>query len=56
MMSLPDDKQANIIDAFNTTFRYLNDILNIDNVYFRTMVSEIYPSERRLNKANTSDT
>ena len=23
MMSLSDDKQANIIDAFNTTFRYL---------------------------------
>ena len=28
-MSLSDDKQADIIDAFNTTSRYLNDILNI---------------------------
>ena len=25
MMSLSDDKQADIIDAFNTTSRYLND-------------------------------
>ena len=28
MMSLSDDKQADIIDAFYTTFRYLDDILN----------------------------
>ena len=34
MMSLSDDKQADIIDAFNTTSRYLNDILNINNVCF----------------------
>ena len=33
-MSLSDDKQADIIDAFNTTSRYLGDILNINNVYF----------------------
>ena len=34
MMSLYDDKQADVIDAFNTTSRYLDDILNINNVYF----------------------
>ena len=56
MMSLSDDKQANIVDAFNTTSRYLDDTLNIDNVYFDNMVSQIYPSELQLNKANTSDT
>ena len=27
MMSPSDDKQADIIDAFNTTSRYLDDIL-----------------------------
>ena len=32
MMSLSDDKQADVIDAFNTTSRYLDDILNINNV------------------------
>ena len=56
MMSLTDDKQADVIDAFNTTFRYLDDILNINNVYFDNMVSQIYHSELQLNIANTSDT
>ena len=48
--------QADVIDAFNTSSRYLDDILNINNVYFDNMVSQIYPSEPQLNKANTSDT
>ena len=56
MVSLSDDKQADVIDAFNTTSRYLDDILTINNVYFDNMLSQIYPSELRLNKANTSDT
>ena len=56
MMYLSDDKQADIIDAFNTTSIYLDDILNINNVYFVNMASQIYPSELELNKANTSDT
>ena len=56
MMSLFDDNQADVIDAFNTTSRYLDDILNINNVYFDNMVSRIYPSELQLNKANNSDT
>ena len=56
MMSLSDDKQSDVIDAFNTTSRYLDDILNINYVYFENMVSQIYPSELQLNKANTSDT
>ena len=55
MMSLSDDKQADVIDAFNTTSRYLDNTLNINNVYFDNMVSQIYPSELQLNKANTSD-
>ena len=56
MMSLSDDRQADINDAFNTSSRYLDDIFNINNVYFDTMVSQIYPSELQRNKANTSDT
>ena len=47
---------AGIIDTFNTTSRYLDDILNINHVYFDNMVSQIYPSELQLNKANTSET
>ena len=56
MMSLSHDKQADVIDGFNITSRYLEVILNINNVYFDNMVSQIYPSELQLNKANTSDT
>ena len=32
------------------------DILNINNVYFDNLVSQIYPTEHQLNKANTYDT
>ena len=56
MMSLSEDNQAGVIDAFNTTSRYMDDILNINNVYFDNMVSQIYPLELKLNKANPSDT
>ena len=56
MMSLSDDKQADIIDAFNTTSRYLDDNININNVYFNTMVSQLYPSKLQVYKAYTSDT
>ena len=56
MMSLSDDKQADVIDAFNTPSRYLDYILNINNVYFDNMVSQIYSLELQINKANTSDT
>ena len=56
MMSLSDDKQADVVDSFKTTSSYLDDILNIYNVYFDNMVNQIYASELQLNKANTSDT
>ena len=36
--------------------RYLDDLLNIDNNFFDSMVNHIYPSELQLNKANVSDT
>ena len=56
MTSLSNDNQAAIIKAFNSTSRYLDDLLNIDNPYFEGMVNQIYPPELQLNKANTSDT
>ena len=56
MMSLSDVKQAEIIEAFKSTSRYLDDLLNIDSPYFEGMVNHIYPPELQLNKANTSDT
>ena len=51
MKDLSSDNQAEIICASNSTSRYLDDLLNIDNPYF-----EIFPPELQLNKAYTSDT
>ena len=56
MAPLSYNKEAEIIQAFNSTSRYLDDLLNIDNPYFEGMVGRIYPHELQLNKANASDT
>ena len=56
MASLSHVKQAEIIEVFKSTSRYLDDLLNIDNPYFEGMVNRIYPPELQLNEANTSDT
>ena len=56
MLSLSDNNQTDIIEAFNSTSRYLDDLLNIDNPYIEQMVGQIYPTELQLNKANSSDT
>ena len=56
MLSLPDNNQADVVEAFNSTSRYLDDLLNIDTPYFAQMVSQIYPTELHLIKANPSDT
>ena len=45
-----------LILAFNSTSRYLDDLLNIDKPYFEQMVGQIYPAALQLNKANSSDT
>ena len=41
MRELPDNKQADVVEAFNSTSRYLDDLLNIHNPYFEQMVSYI---------------
>ena len=42
MLSLSDNNQTDIIiEAFNSTSRYLDDLLNIDNPYFEQMVGQI---------------
>ena len=55
MLSLSDKNQANFVEAFNSTLRYLDDLLNIDNSYFEQMVSHIYPAKQHMNKTNLSD-
>ena len=56
VLSLSDNNQTDIIETFNSTSRYLDDLLNIDNPYFEQMVGQIYPTELQLNNANSSDT
>ena len=56
MLSLSDANQFEVIEAFNSISRYLDDLLNIDNNFFNCMVNHIYPSELQLRKPNVSDT
>ena len=51
MMSLSAENQSEIIEAFSSTSRYLDDLLNIDNTYFGGLISQITSV-----KANSSDT
>ena len=55
MKSFTKVKRYDLIDAFNLTFRHLDDLLNIDNIHFEHMVRRIYTAELQLNKANASD-
>ena len=56
MLSLSEDNQSDVIQAFNSSSRYLDDLLNIYNNFFDSMANRIYPSGLQLNKANVSDT
>ena len=42
VLSLSDNNRTDIIEAFNSTSRYLDDLLNIVNPYFEQMVGQIY--------------
>ena len=48
MASLSYNKEAEIIQAFISTPRYPDDLLNIDNPYFKGIVDRIYPPELQL--------
>ena len=56
MLCLSDTNQSEVIETFNSTSPYLDDLLNIDNNFFDSMVDHIYSSELQLNKANVSGT
>ena len=55
-MSLSDDTQADINEAFDSTSRSSNDLLNIDNYYFKGMVAHFLPTELQVNKDHSTDT
>ena len=50
--SSSDNNQA---EAFNSTPRHLDDLLNFDNPYFK-IVSQIHSTKPQLNIANSIDT
>ena len=55
MKDRSNDNQADVIKAFNSTSRYLDDLLNIDNPYFEGMVNQIYThSARDLSGGNST--
>ena len=43
-MSLSEEKQTEVIEAFSSMSRYLDDLLNIDSDYFDGLISQIYPA------------
>ena len=43
MLSLSDNNQTDIIEAFKSNSRYLDDLLNIDKPYFEQMEGQIHP-------------
>ena len=53
MKSLTKEKRYDLIETFNSTARYLYDLLNIHNIHFE---HRIYPAELQLNKAYASET
>ena len=56
MLSLSKDNQSGVIESFGSTSWYLDELLNIDNNFFDSMINHTYLSEILLNEAKVSDT
>ena len=56
MYYLSDCGQTDIIEAFNSTSRCLDGLLNIDSTCFEQLVGRMYPTELQISKTNYSDT
>ena len=50
MSDLQKSKRHDLIDMFNVTSRYLDDIFTIDNPEFEKYIPDIYPAELQLIK------
>ena len=44
-LKLHKSKRHDLIDMFNYTYRYLDDIFTIDNSEFEKYIPDIYPAE-----------
>ena len=54
--SFTKEKPDDMIEAFNSTSRYPDDLLNNDDIHFEQLVHRIHPVELQLDKANASKT
>ena len=54
MLNLSKSGNIPLAEKFNNTFRYIDDILSMDNPVFTDNIQLLYPSELQLNKSNTS--
>ena len=55
MLSLSEDTKSEVIEAFNSTSRYVDDLFNIDKKFDST-INHISPSKFQLNKVNVLHT
>jgi len=55
MKNLSKSKDLNLIEIFNTSFRYLDDLCSLDNSFFHTYIENIYPKKLILLQSNKSD-
>ena len=56
MLSLSDNYQADVVEAFDSASGCLGDLLGIGGPYFGWMVDQMYTTELQLTLANSSDT
>ena len=55
-MSLSEENQSDVIEAFSSKSRYMDDILNTDNNNFDGLISQTCYSMLQLNETNSSET
>ena len=51
-----NQSKSDLIDKFNNSYRYLDDIFSVDNSDFYQNTIEIYPKKLFLNQANNNNT
>ena len=56
MASLSNNKEAEIIQAFNSSSKYLDNHSNIDNPYIEGMMGRIYAHKIQFNNSKATDT
>ena len=48
------EKKKSLAVAFNSTFRYIDDVLSINNNDFHSYVDSVYPNELEIKDTNES--